>query len=162
MPIGTSYQPGAQQTGPMSGTPRPITPQEAVRMLSLRLPKTPQNSPVPSQLLTSQGGGGTSSLTQLLQALMQAARGGDQTGSREIVSDAYVPPIDHGISPVPRMGDLPPRVTIGDNNRQPFVDPTPTPAQDPTPDQNTPLFDQGIPPIRRFQFRMPTNAGPLF
>lgn len=145
MPLGgTSYQPGAQamQT---QGTPRaPLTPQEAVRILTLRLPKNPQNSPVPSQLLTSAGGGATSNLTQLLQALMQAARGGD-SGIKDMVSESGPPAT---VDPTVREGRTftPPRVVIGDQGRQPVGDPSPAPVEPVV--EDTPLFDAGTPTFR--------------
>ncbi len=138
MPIGgTSYQPfsGATQTG---ATPRVLSPQEAVRILSLRLPKTPQQSPVPQALLTSAGGGATSNLTQLLQALMQASRGGDSPG-RQMVGDAFVPPTDNGLGGA-RVAPTP-HIRIGDKNTAPLPpDQTPVPPSQ----EDTPLFDQGI------------------
>lgn len=138
MPIGTSYQP----TAPMPGTQaRPqLSPQEAVKMLSLRLPKSPQNLPVPAQLLNAQGGGGAGNLTALLQALMRAARGGTP-GTREEVPGAPVTAIDNGLSDQTRGYSWTPHITIAG-------DPGGQVAGDPGPMQDTPLFDEGIPRIR--------------
>lgn len=145
MPIGgTSYQPTTQPMSQQGGAMRSITPQEAVRILSLRLPKNPQNSPIPNALLTSAGGGATSNLTQLLQALMQASArpGGD--GTKEMVE-----PFGPGATfdPVPREEgrSFTPRVRPGDEGREPVPEPSPiVPEQ-----EDSPLFDQGIPgPIR--------------
>lgn len=141
MPIGgTSYQPTAQPMDPQGGMRRALTPQEAVRILSLRLPKNPQNFPVPQQLLTSAGGGATSSLTQLLQALMQAQSGA--TGSRELVSDFGPEPT---VDPVFRgaRAYTPPRVVIGDQGRVPVSEPPVMPTEEPSP-----LYDAGIPTMR--------------
>lgn len=109
MPIGgTSYQPQAM---PQQGLQRAaITPQEAVRVLSLRLPKTPQGSPIPSGLLNSAGGGGAN-LTQLLQMLMQAARGG-QPGQKALVDGGDVTAIDNGLNTTGRSY-TPPRIRPG-------------------------------------------------
>lgn len=144
MPIGYSFQPSAP-SAQGAQTPQ-LTPQEAVRILSLRLPKSPQNLPVPQQLLTSQGGGGAAgggSLTTLLQALMRAAGGG---GSRELVSDAPVPAIDHGMGGS-RPNTFMPRINISDQgdavrNDDPMIG-SPEPIMD-----DTPLFDAGTPKIR--------------
>jgi hypothetical protein len=157
MPIGgTSYQPGAQMQGMQ---PRPaVSPQEAVRLLNLRLPKHAPNAPIPQQLMTSQGGGGLGSLTALLQALMRAQGGG---GSREMVSDAEVPAIDTGLSSDIRRFDFRPRINIGDAGERERVGGDPPPA--PTEPawglfDDTPYFDAGIPRVRRAV----VGAQPLF
>ena len=161
MPIGGfSYDPSSQPMQQSGGSPRTLSPQEAVRILSLRLPKNPQNSPVPQALLQSAGGGATSNLTALLQALMQASRpeGGGQ-GSREMVSDAFVPPVDNGFQGARQMPQ--PRVTIGEGGDRGVVDEPPTPVQGGS--QEFPLFDQGIPPIRNMPRKSFMDmAQPLF
>lgn len=162
MPIGGySYQPGAQAMPQQGGSPRALSPQEAVRILSLRLPKHPQNSPVPAALLNSAGGGGSPDLTALLRALMQARSDGGGQGTREMVSDADVPAIDHGYNPTPRRFD-PPRVVIGDGGTRQPVDEPPAPTA-PVMD-DAPLFDAGIPPVRNLMPRKPFHAmgEPLF
>lgn len=165
MPLGgTSYQPGATAQTP-NGAPRAaLSPQEAVRILSLRLPKNPQNSPIPSALLNSAGGGATSNLTQLLQMLMQAQAasserpGGD--GTREMV-EPFGPPAQ--ADPIPREEprSFAPRIRPGAEAGFEFPPPAPTPPVM----EDTPLFDQGIPgPIRqmpRRKFGMDTEQ-PLF
>lgn len=149
MPLGgTSYQPLAQTQ--MPGTPRaPMTPQEAVRIMSLRLPKNPQNSPVPQQLLTSAGGGATSNLTQLLQMLMQASQGGGDQGGKELVSESGpAATVDPNLRDVRAF--TPPRIVIGDQGRQPTGDPTPDPGP---PVEDSPLFDAGVPTFRNMPRR---------
>lgn len=155
MPIGgTSYQP--MQPGTPGGVPRPqITPQEAVRILSLRLPKSPQNLPVPTPLLTAQGGGGTGNLAAVLQALMRAAGG---TGTREPISDAFVPPMDNGIGGTRSFTT--PRITIGDQGQRLRQD-DPTTVGPPPLDQS-PLFDAGTPTIRPSLGRRAALTEPLF
>lgn len=150
MPIGgTSYQP----TAPMQGAQaRPqLTPQEAVKMLSLRLPKNLPNSPVPSPLLTSQGGGGVDNLTALLQALMRAARGGG--GSREEVMGAQpVSAVDTGQIGGSRGYSWTPHITVsGDTQGDGLHDPG-------QPTEGDPLFDSGMPIIRNGA----VGARPLF
>lgn len=165
MPIGTSYQPGAQ-TMQTQGTPRaPLTPQEAVRILSLRLPKNPQNSPVPAQLLTSAGGGATSNLAQLLQALMQASRGTaayEESGAgsgKELISESGPPAtVDNTVREARAF--TPPRVVIGDQGRQPVVEPTPAPVEPVV--EDTPLFDAGTPTFRTPRKPMFDLGQPLF
>lgn len=162
MPIGgTSYQPLAASTP--NGVPRPqITPQEAVRILSLRLPKSPQNLPVPSALLTAQGGGGAGNLTSLLQALMRVAGG---QGSREVVDTSPVPAVDNGLG---GSRSFAPRITIGDQGGHARVDDPPSlPTPDPVPDlpvEDSPLFDAGIPRGRFAGMfgRKVAGTGPLF
>jgi hypothetical protein len=160
MPLGGySYQPGAQAMQQGAFPRAAMTPQEAVRILSLRLPKNPQNSPVPSQLLTSAGGGATSNLTQLLQALMQAARGGD-AGSKELVSESGPPATVDPTVRDPRAY-TPPRVVIGDQGRQPVVDPSPAPVEPIVDD--SPLFDAGTPTFRNMPRKQLLTMGqPLF
>ncbi len=159
MPIGgTSYQPGATSQTPNGQTRAALSPQEAVRILSLRLPKNPQNSPIPQALLTSAGGGATSNLTQLLQALMQASArpGGD--GSREMV-EPFGPPAQ--FDPVPRQDgrSFTPRVHPGDEGREPAPDLSPVPPVQ----EDTPLFDAGIPgPIRNMRKPFMSYTEPLF
>lgn len=80
MPLGFSFQPGADSgpggmqdhmVGPASGG---SNPQQAVKVLSLRVPKTlPSNAPVSTALLNGQGSAapGAQGLTSLVQALMQ-------------------------------------------------------------------------------------------
>lgn len=157
MPIGTSYQPTAQPMDQGQGAMRrAITPQEAVRILSLRLPKNPQNAPIPKQLLTSAGGGATSSLTQLLRALMQA--GGGQ-GLKDVVSESGPPAT---VDPIPREGRAftPPRVVIGDQGRTPVTEPPAPPVVE---DEPSPLYDAGIPTIRNWPRKPMLEFGePLF
>src|SRR5688572_29874557 len=83
MPLGISFAPGADlpfngQAGQNGSAPSRLSPQQAVRILSLRVPeRLPSNAPVARQLLTSPGGsaaGAPSSLQAMLQQLM--ARGG--------------------------------------------------------------------------------------
>ena len=82
MPLGFSFQPGADAQGPID---QPVggrsvgqagsSPQEAVKILSLRVPKTlPTNAPVNRSLLTAPGSAapGASGLTSLVQALLEA------------------------------------------------------------------------------------------
>lgn len=85
MPLGFSFQPGADQ-GQMQdqavgGTkPNASTPQEAVQIRSLRVPRVlPANAPIARGLLAGPGGAingsgapGASGLTSLVQALLQA------------------------------------------------------------------------------------------
>ena len=168
MPIGgTSYQP----TAPMQGTQaRPqLSPQEAVRVLSLRLPKAPQNLPVPAQLLTSQGGGGVGSLTALVQALMRAA-GGESGGggSKELVDNGPGVGIDNGMGGA-RPGIFTPRININDGDTRARVDEPPvigSPAPDPQEPlgamPENPLYDAGIPRIRRGGLMAARKGEPLF
>lgn len=156
MPIGgTSYQPQA----PMQGTQaRPqLSPQEAVRVLSLRLPKAPQNLPVPAQLLQSQGGGGLGSLTALVQALMRAASGesmGD--GTKELVGPGPGVGIDNGFGRV-RPGIFTPRIHINQEGVGQRVE---EPPSGPAPLPENPLYDAGIPQMRRSG--IPGTREPLF
>jgi hypothetical protein len=155
MPIGGySYQP----TAPMpSGTPGMAqgSPQEAVRLLNLRLPKNAPNAPVPSQLLTAQGGSGLGSLQALIQALMRAAGG---RGTREMISEAPVEAITTGGGGT-RGFDFMPRITIAEGGeRQRIGDSLPGGTAGPGPMEDTPLFDAGIPRVRR----QGGGAQPLF
>jgi hypothetical protein len=85
MNMGFSYQPG--QTDQMPGQhgtgQRGMTPQEAVKILSLRVPRNAQGSPVPLPLLTAAGGGG-SDLDQLLRSLTNLMRGGGPGGMSQM------------------------------------------------------------------------------
>lgn len=80
MPIGFSYAPGADI--PMNGesngrAPSRLSPQQAVKLISLRVPPAlPSNAPVARQLLTSPGGSaaGASGLQSMIQQLMQGYR----------------------------------------------------------------------------------------
>jgi hypothetical protein len=104
MPIGGfSFQPAGPQNGQgNSQQTAAISPQEAVRILSLRLPRNPQNSPIPSSLMAAAGGGGTSNLTALLRQLMA------QFGQKEYVGPSG-PGIDTGeIKSSPTGGQFPP------------------------------------------------------
>ena len=150
MPLGGySYDPTAR-TDMTQGTAAraALSPQEAVKMLSLRLPKSPQNSPVPSQLLNAQGGGGINSLAALLQALMRAQGG---QGQREEVLGQAPMGIDNGFSPSNiRSFNTMPHITVADGGDRSRVDEAPSP--------DAPLFDSGIPRIRN----MVAGAPPLF
>jgi hypothetical protein len=77
--IGYSYAPGSDiQMNGQNGNgsaPSRLSPQQAVKVLSLRVPQTlPSNAPVNRQLLTSPGGAaaGASGLQSMIQQLMQA------------------------------------------------------------------------------------------
>lgn len=89
--IGYSYAPGADI--PMNGegqgrAPSRLSPQQAVKILSLRVPSAlPSNAPVARQLLTSPGGSaaGASGLQSMIQQLIQGFRpmgGGSPLPSR--------------------------------------------------------------------------------
>lgn len=79
MPIGASYAPGADipmegRNGNGGGASR-LSPQQAVKILSLRVPEAlPSNAPVSRSLLTSPGGSaaGASGLQSMIQQLMQS------------------------------------------------------------------------------------------
>ena len=78
MAIGQSFAPGADmqmdpRNGGRSGGSR-LSPQQAVKILSLRVPETlPSNAPVNRALLTAPGGraAGASGLNSMIQQLMQ-------------------------------------------------------------------------------------------
>jgi hypothetical protein len=136
MPIGGfSYQPAEQMA--TGGQSQSVSPQEAVRILSLRLPKRTPNAPVPSQLLNAPAGGGVGDLTQFIRMLMQAAGTKEQVG-------AGGPGIDTGVvNQTPIQGDTArlraPHITIGDEGDRRRLDEGGIP--DPT--GGTPLFDTG-------------------
>jgi len=172
MPIGGySYQPeptGLGQASDGNQTGAAISPQEAVRVLSLRLPKRLPNSPIPSSLLAGAGGqgsGGSSSLNVLLQALMQAfGQSGGATG-RQLVGPGPSQGMDAGLNTTPQYGDtaqvqaptLPsPRITIGDdpNQRIPL-------GGDGGPTPRPPDTSGGIPAFRT-QFGTGGGRQPLF
>lgn len=95
MPLGFSFQPGQDQGNGLQDQPvRPpgqggSSPQEAVKILNLRVPKTlPSNAPVNRALLGGPGGAmngssapGAQGLTSLVQALQQAFRAQAPMGS---------------------------------------------------------------------------------
>ena len=80
MPLGKTFAPGSDlqmqgsgQNG--SGGPRGLSPQQAVKILSLRVPEAlPSNAPVNRSLLTSPGGraAGASGLGSMIQQLIQS------------------------------------------------------------------------------------------
>ncbi len=112
--IGFSYQPG--QTGQAGAQSRTGArgPQEAVRLLNLRVPRVVgANAPIPGPLLNATGGGPTD-LNVLLKALM-ASFGG---GGKQIVGDGpQATDMGMGQGPIraPQMGQIgPPRLTPGD------------------------------------------------
>jgi hypothetical protein len=77
--IGFSFQPGhdaqqSMQDAPFGPSPSASTPQQAVQIRSLRVPKTlPSNAPVSRSLLTAPGSAapGGNDLTSFVQALRQ-------------------------------------------------------------------------------------------
>lgn len=80
MPIGFSFAPGADldmqggQTGNGQSRSR-LSPQQAVKILSLRIPESlPANAPVSRALLTAPGGAGFQSDAALMQNLLRGAR----------------------------------------------------------------------------------------
>ena len=81
MPMGVSYQPGADipfDQGTGGSRVRGVAPQEAVRLLNLRIPQSRTAGAgglAPLPLLNAAGGGG-SDLDMLLKALMAAFGGG--------------------------------------------------------------------------------------
>jgi hypothetical protein len=113
MPIGGyTYQPAEQTQMGDQQQNTAVSPQEAVRILSMRLPKRMPNSPIPSSLLQSPGGGGMD-LTGFIRMLMQAAGTRDQVGPGGLGTDS-------GAIGGPVNGDAagrvipPPHITIGD------------------------------------------------
>jgi hypothetical protein len=81
MPIGFSYAPGSDipYNGEGGGgqSPSRLSPQQAVKILSLRVPESlPSNAPVARSLLTSPGGSaaGASGLQSMIQQLIQGFR----------------------------------------------------------------------------------------
>ena len=124
MPIGgTSYQPGAMPGAGPQQPSAPSSPQEAVRILNLRLPQSPQNAPIPGQLLGAQGAGGDS-LAGLLRALMAAFGGGQAPASGREMVGAGGPGIDTGqigARPMPQA----PRIRPGDTSGREELPPQP-------------------------------------
>lgn len=148
MPIGGySYQPQGAASGQQvnAGQAATISPQEAVRILSLRLPKRLPNAPVPHSLLAGGGGGGVGDLNAVIQRLMQAfgqsggATGGPGAQTGRLDAPGLSPGADGGYAQVgggygTDAPSLPaPRITIGDDptRRIPLGSdggPTPRPA----------------------------------
>lgn len=153
MPLigGKSYQPGLSPSGGQRPAP---APQEAVNILNLRLPKSAPTAPIPSTLLTAQGGGGTS-LNALLQMLMQsfgpAAMTDAAGGGREVVGEGG-PGIDTGAIGARPL--RPPRVRPGDTGAV-----TRLPTTD-APEIGEPLFTD--PTAERFGFRAGGFGGGSF
>src|SRR3990167_9372355 len=117
MPFGKSFAPGADipmngQGGPNGSRPRGLSPQQAVKILSLRVPESlPSNAPVNRSLLTSPGGaapvaGGLQSLIQqLIQSFKPAA--GAPGGAPGQTTRMPVP----GLQPGMGGGAAPPQYT---------------------------------------------------
>lgn len=149
MPLGLSYAPGADipfngSNGQQGGAPSRLSPQQAVRILSLRVPeRLPSNAPVARQLLTSPGGsaaGAPSSLQAMLQQLMRP----QQTGGSPMVgpqhsAGAPMPP-SRGAN-VPAPPDLPAGSDYQLNG--PFPNPQPPPPQNFSGYPPPPMYDGG-------------------
>lgn len=90
MALGFSFAPGSDiqmngQNGGGTASPSRLTPQQAVKILSLRVPESlPGNAPVARQLLTAPGGSaaGASGLQSLIQQLIQSFRPQPQQGGQ--------------------------------------------------------------------------------
>lgn len=137
MPLGVSYQPGTdvqfdQGTGGNVRGVRGVSPQEAVRLLSLRIPQNRTagaSGLAPLPLLNAAGGGG-SDLDTLLKALLQAfGQGGRGTGSG--------------------MGSMggaqaTPRVVPGFGGQGEFPGPVADPTSQVSPDQLNQLLDTDL------------------
>lgn len=136
--IGFSFAPGAdQQTRdqamPGGGAPRGTSPQQAVKILSLRVPKQlPSNAPVSRELLNGPGGAGAPGLTSMIQQLMQAFRPKtDQfpqsPAPQPMPEQAQPPTLQH---PIPSSPGAPPPLFEGNIDTPPMQNAAP------------PLFDQ--------------------
>lgn len=72
--IGVNFQPGSQDFGQNSGNAKPSSGsgvQEAIRVLSLRLPKVQgANAAIPMPLMTSQGSGGNPRVDSVVQQVL--------------------------------------------------------------------------------------------
>lgn len=136
--IGFSFQPGTQAQRPgQSGGGRAggMTPQQAVRILSLRVPERPSPTAIaPLPLLQSQGSRapGAQGLDSMIAALMQSfGRGGGQQGA----GGSYLPtpsgpgPFIGGPDDIWRAPDTPERPR------------TPDPIPEPDPFQRRPVPD---------------------
>lgn len=109
--IGYRFQPGADMTGrPQQGQARPqgLSPQQAVRLLQLRVPERPAGAGAvaPQGLLQAQGGGGMSALAAIIRALM----GGQMMGGRFGGMQPPIPRVVPGLQspdPTGRPGPVP-------------------------------------------------------
>jgi hypothetical protein len=118
--LGYRYQPGQtplKELPLVGGTPGKPSPQEAVRVLSLRIPKREAPGAIaPLPLLQAQGGGQGSGLEMLLQALMasfgkrQPMQGQQQAypSMEELGADRAGPPGGSVRFPAPRIIAGPP------------------------------------------------------
>lgn len=167
---GFSYQPSAP-VGPgmqQAGAAGVISPQEVVRLLSLRLPKQLPNAPAPAALLHGAGSGGAD-LSSLMRMLMQAFGQNQEAPAEDYGGeDVRTTPIngDAGNTVQPggptRRDPGAPRVVIGDEGgrtRGPD-DPAMTDVGAGVP-QADPLFDAGPGPTPRVR-GMSVGAKPLF
>lgn len=122
--IGVNFQPGAQDYGNGQTSRGPSRPssgsgvQEAIKILSLRLPKVVgAQAAVPMPLLTSQGSGGNSRVDSIVQQVMSRLPGGPPQSPQpqhagpsfgEIAGPLYQtppwqPPAGGGIFPMPNV-----------------------------------------------------------
>jgi hypothetical protein len=112
--FGFSFQPGADAQGgmreqaiaPSQGGAAP-SPQQAVKLLSLRVPKTlPSNAPIARSLLTGPGSAapGAQGLNSLIAALMQVFQPQPASGAPE---QPYVPQQSPQQSPMQSMPTMP-------------------------------------------------------
>jgi hypothetical protein len=147
--IGYSFQPGGQDiqtdaTGSASG--RGLSPQEAVKILSLRIPERPSPTAIaPMPLLTSQGGAGVPGLDSLVAALMQSFQGtgADAPGESGSGGAQYDEGTGFTEMPTPSWAPtLPPKFTFD----TPPVELSPLPEPEGVPGQEPPsLFDEEPP-----------------
>ncbi len=163
MPLGFSFAPGSdlpmngERDGAGSGPSR-LTPQQAVKILSLRVPEhAPSNAPISNALMNSPGGSaaGANGWQSLIQQLLQSFRpdaAGQPTASPGINAGptqmpqfpAMLGPRQTPAAPAPISGaPPPPRVRPGDAGPQAPALPLPTaqPAMPTPPESEAPLSE---------------------
>lgn len=124
--IGVSFQPGSDQFGQQNGNGAPLNGsgvQEAIKILSLRLPRVLGAQPAASMpLLTSQGSGGNPRIDAIVNQIMSRVMPGQQGpsfgGPPQMPWQPQQPQMDW-------FGSLQraPRVSVGEGPQQPVRQP---------------------------------------
>jgi len=165
---GVSFQPGTngehgQQNGQGNGArPSAGGVQEAIKILSLRLPKVVgAQAAVPMPLLTSQGSGGNPMVDSIVSQVMSRVPGAQPSFSappQPFQPPAAMPDFSALIQQLYRA----PRVSIGERpqvptRQEPSVDVAPNPYPVPRgPEQQAPAIDYAPQPAQ------PPQNGPVF